>query len=89
MPRHVIETTSAPLALGMVLQGNFLCFGTYLYYELTVLKPMLTILKVNLPRMTVAFGAVTRKDREQNPLGVRLAGLVAELAHAARDGHGA
>jgi DNA-binding transcriptional LysR family regulator len=89
IPRHVIQTMSLPMAFSMVLHGNFLCLGTYLHYEFTVFKPMLTILKVNLPRMTVAFGAVTLKDREQNPLGVRLAGLVAELAQAARDGHGA
>ncbi len=89
MPRHVIESASAPLALSMVLQGDFLCFGTYLYYELTVLKPMLTILQVNLPEVKVAFGAVTLKDRELNPLGVRLAEFVAQLAQASRNGHGA
>ncbi len=88
MPHHVIESASAPLALGMVLQGDFLCFGTYLYYELTVLKPMLTVLKVSLPEVKVAFGAVTLKGRELNPLGVRLTELVAELAQASRDGNG-
>lgn len=89
MPRHVIQSTSAPLAFGMVLQGNFLCFGTYLHYEFTVLEPMLTILKVDLPKVPMAFGTVTLKDRELNPLGARLAQLVAELAEAARSGDGA
>jgi len=89
MPRHVIESTSAPFALSMVLQRDYLCFGTYLFYEFTVLKPLLTILPVNLPELKVAFGAVTLKDRELNPLGVRLAELVAQLANALRNGHDA
>ena len=89
MPRHVIESASAPLALSMVLQGNFLCFGTHLYDEFTVLKPMLAILQVNLPEVKVAFGAVTLSDRELNPLGVRLAELVAQLGQVSRNGHDA
>ena len=89
MPRHVIQSTSAPVAFGMVLHGNYLCFGTYLHYEFSVLKPMLTILKVDLPEVTTAFGAITLKDRELSPLGVRLAGLVADLAQAAHRGRGA
>jgi DNA-binding transcriptional LysR family regulator len=88
MPRHVIESTSAPLALGMVLQGNFLCFGTNLYYKYSVLKPMLTMLKVDLPKVKVAFGVVTLKERELNQLATRLIGLVAELARTSRNGHG-
>jgi DNA-binding transcriptional LysR family regulator len=88
MPRHVIESTSAPLALGMVVQGNFLCFGTHLYYEYSVLKPMLTILKVDLPKVKVAFGVVTLKERELNHLARRLVGLVAESAHASRNADG-
>jgi len=87
-PRHVIESTSAAMALGMVLQGDFVCFGTYLFYEFTVLKPMLALLKVNLPKVPLAFGAVTLKHRDLNPLGTRLAGLVTELAEATRNGHG-
>ena len=89
MPGHVIESTSAPFALSMVLQGDYLCFGTYLFYEFTVLQPLLTILPVNLPELKVAFGAVTLKYRELNPLGVRLAEIVAQLAQARRDGHDA
>jgi len=88
MPRHVIQAASAPAALGMVLQGNFLCFGTYVSYEYTVLRPLLTILKVDLPRVPTAFGAVTLKDRGLSPLGTRLVALVAELAQAALRRHG-
>lgn len=86
MPRHVIQSSSAPMAFGMVLEGNFLCFGTYLHYEFSVLKPLLTVLKIDLPKVKVGFGLITLKEREINPLGVRLSGLVAELARAARDG---
>lgn len=83
MPRHVIQAASAPVALGMVLQGNFLCFGTHVYHELTVLKPLLTIVNVDLPKVTTAFGVVTLKDRKLSPLGVRLVGLVGDLAQEA------
>ena len=89
MPRHVIQSASAPVAFGMVLHANYLCFGTYLHYEFSVLKPMLTILKVDLPEVTTAFGAITLKDRELSPLGIRLAGLVADLAEAAHRVRGA
>ena len=87
-PRDVIESTSATMALGMVLQANFLCFGTYLFYEFSVLKPMLALLKVDLSKVPLAFGAVTLKHRELNPLGARLAGLVTELAAEARIAQG-
>jgi DNA-binding transcriptional LysR family regulator len=83
MPRHVIQATSALVALGMVLHGNFLCFGTYLHHDFTALKPLLTVLKVDLPRVTTAFGVVTLKDRRLSPLGARLVELVADLAQAA------
>lgn len=89
MPRHAVQTMAASVALGMVLQGSFLCFGTYLFHELSVLRPLLTILKVELPQVPVAFGAVTLKDRDPNPLGTRLAATIAELADAARNGSGA
>jgi DNA-binding transcriptional LysR family regulator len=88
MPRHVIQSTSAPLAFGMVLHGNFLCFGTYLHYEFSVLKSLLTILKVNLPEASTAFGLVTLKDRKLSPLGVRLVGLVADLVERSRGRRG-
>lgn len=87
LPRHGVQSMAAPLALGMVLQGNFLCFATHLFHEFSVLKPMLAILKVGLPKVPVAFGAVTLKDREINPLGARLAELIAELANAPRAGN--
>lgn len=85
MPRHVVESMAASAALGMVLQGNFLCFGTHLFHEFNVLEPLLTVLKIDLPKVPVAFGSVTLKDRDINPLGARLAGLVAELADAPRN----
>ena len=89
MPRHVIQSTSAPLAFGMVLEGNFLCFGTYLHYEFTVLKPMLAVLKVDLPKVTVPFGIVTLKDRSSTPSGLAWPGssrssLRARAANAMR-----
>ena len=59
-----------------------------LHYEFSVLKPLLTVLKLDLPKVKVGFGLITLKEREINPLGVRLSGLVAELARAARDGRG-
>lgn len=88
MPRHVVQSMAASVALGMVLQGNFLCFGTYLFHEFSGLKPLLTILKIELPKVQVAFGAVTLEGRDLNPLGLRLAALVTELADAARNGYG-
>jgi len=36
----------------------------------------------------LAFGAVTLKHRDLNPLGARLAGLVTELAEEVRNGPG-
>lgn len=87
MPGHVVQSMAATVALGMVLQGNFLCFGTHLFHEFSMLEPMLTILEVELPKVQVAFGSVTLEDRAINPLGARLAGLVAELADAARNRH--
>ena len=89
MPRHVIQSTSAPVAFGMVLHGNFLCFGTYLHYEFSVLKPLLTVLKVDLPEATTAFGLVTLKERKLSPLGVRLVGLIADLVEGSRRRRGA
>jgi DNA-binding transcriptional LysR family regulator len=84
MPRHVIQTMSLPMAFSMLLQGDYLCFGTYLHYEFTVHKPMLTILKIDLPQVMAAFGVITLPDRELNPLGLRLVKLVEDLAQAAR-----
>ncbi len=89
IPRHVIQTMSLPMAFSMVLHGNFLCLGTYLHYEFTVFKPMLTILKVDLPEVTAAFGVVTLKDRELSPLGVRLIRLVADLVQGSAGRRGA
>src|SRR5512134_2247324 len=88
MPRHVIQSSSAPMAIGMVLEGNFLCFGTYLHYQFSVLKPLLMVLKLDLPKVRVGFGLITLKEREINPLGLHLSGLVADLARAAHDGRG-
>ena len=82
MPRHVVQSMAASVALGMVLEGNFLCFGTHLFHEFSVLEPLLTILKVDLPKVPVAFGSVTLKDRDLNPLGTRLNTLVGELVDA-------
>lgn len=87
MPRHVVQSMAASVALGMVLEGNFLCFGTHLFHEFSVLEPLLTILKVDLPKVPVAFGSVTLEDRDLNPLGTRLNTLVAELVDAARNEH--
>lgn len=89
MPRHVIQAASASVALGMVVHGDFLCFGTHLYHEFTVLKPLLTVLKVDLPQVTTPFGVVTLKDRNLSPLGVRLVELVADLAQASLRRRGA
>ncbi len=86
MPRHVIESASAPVALGMVLQADFLCFGTFHYHANTVLKSMLAVLNVDLPRIAVPFGAVTLRHREPNPLAERLARIVAELARSSAVG---
>lgn len=86
MPRHVIESASAPVALGMVLQADFLCFGTFHYYAHSVLKSMLTILNVGLPSIPVPLGAVTLRHREPNLLAVRLMKIVAELAKAPVNG---
>lgn len=86
MPRHVIESASAPVALGMVLQADFLCFGTFHYYAHTVLKSMLAMLDVRLPRVPVPFGAVTLREREPNPLVLRLTRIVADLARASDGG---
>jgi DNA-binding transcriptional LysR family regulator len=86
-PHHVIESASAQVALGMVLQAGFLCFGTEHFYAHSVLKAQLAVLDVDLPKVAVPFGVVMLKDREQNPLGMRLARLVAELARFSRNGH--
>lgn len=82
-PRHVVQAASASVALGMVVQGDFLCFGTHLYHEFTVLKPLITILDVDLPQVKTEFGVVTLKNRKLSPLGVRLVELVGDLAQAA------
>jgi DNA-binding transcriptional LysR family regulator len=84
MPRHVVQATSAPVAFGMVLHGNFLCFGTHLYYEFSVLKPLLSVLAVHLPQVMNAFGVVTLKDRQVSPLGERLIGHMTDLVEEAR-----
>ena len=80
MPRHAIESASASVALGMVLEAGFLCFGTFHYHANSVLKSMLTILNVDLPRIAVPFGAVTLRHREPDPLATRLIEAVAEIA---------
>lgn len=82
MPRHAIESASAPVALGMVLEADYLCFGTFHYHANSVLKSMLAILNVDLPRIAVPFGAVTLKHREPDPLATRLIEAVAGLAKA-------
>lgn len=82
MPRHVIETASAPTAIGMVLEANFLCFGTFHYHANSALRSMLAILDVDLPNVAVPFGAVTLRHREPDPLAVRITDLVAVLARA-------
>lgn len=82
MPRHTIESASAPVALGMVLEADFLCFGTFHYHANSVLKSMLAVLNVDLPRIPVPFGAVTLKHREPDPLATRLIEVVAEFAKA-------
>ena len=89
MPRHMIQSTSAPMAFGMVLHGNFLCFGTYVHYAFSVLKPLLTVLNVDLPEATTAFGAVTLKERKLSPIGARLVGLIADLVTDAAPRRGA
>lgn len=86
LPRHMIETASAPTAVGMVLEANFLCFGTFHYHANSALKSMLAILDVDLPKIAVPFGAVTLRHREPNPLAVRITGLVADLARASAGG---
>jgi len=84
MPRHSIETISIPVMYGMIAHGGFVSFATRSQYEFTSMKPLLAVLKLNLPVITAAIGFVTLKGRQLSPLGARLIEHVRTLAEGLR-----